>query len=71
MSVAAKIFLYMRVNNITQVYVSKKSGITTSKLNLTLNEKRRLKFEEYEAICFALDLPVGTFLEARPLSQGG
>lgn len=68
MSVAAKIRQYLNDNEIPQIQVSIETGIAPAKLNLTLNEKRKLTFSEYEAICFALELPVGSFLEARPLS---
>ena len=39
-------------------------------LNLALSGKRRLTFEEYEHICWALGVGVETFLEARPPQAG-
>lgn len=69
MSVAAKILRYLNENGISQAHVSQKAGIPPAKLNLTLNDKRRLTFPEYEAICFALNLPVETFLVPRPVGN--
>lgn len=69
MTVAAKILGYLNENGISQAHVSQKTGIPPAKLNLTLNDKRRLTFPEYEAICFALDLPVQKFLVPRPINR--
>ena len=66
MEVGVKIRHYMEKNGITQVHICRKTGITPSKLNLALTGKRRLTFEEYETICWALGVGVETFLEARP-----
>lgn len=69
MTVAAKILNYLKENGISQAHVSQATGISSTKLNLTLNDKRRLTFPEYEAICFALTLPVEKFLEPRPIDR--
>lgn len=66
MDVGTKIRNYIEENGISQIELSRKTGIPAPKLNLSLNAKRRLTFEEYEVICWALDLSVVTFLEPRP-----
>lgn len=65
MEVGLKIKRHLDENGITQAFLSRKTGISRSKLNLALNGNRRLSFEEYELICGALGLPVDLFLEAR------
>lgn len=69
MEVGLKIKKYLDDNGITQAFLSRKTGINRSKLNLALNGNRRLSFEEYELICGALGLPVGIFLEPRVLDD--
>lgn len=65
MRVASRIKSYVEAAGITQVHISKKTGIPMSKLNLALNGKRRLTFDEYETICWALGVEAGAFLEAK------
>ncbi len=65
LEVGLKIKKHLDENGITQAFLSRKTGISKSKLNLALNGNRKLSFEEYELICGALGLPVGLFLEAR------
>lgn len=60
-----KIKKYLIDNQITQTFLSQESRITLPKLNLILSGKRHLKIEEYEIICWALKVPVDTFLEPR------
>ena len=67
---ASAILNYLEERGITQTFLSKKTGIGLSKLNLALRGKRRLTIPEYEAVCYVLDLPVETFLVARPLDHG-
>ena len=57
---------YLEEIGVSQIFLSKKSGIPPAKLNLALNGKRRLTFEEYETICWALGVGVETFLQPRP-----
>ncbi len=66
MEVATKIRNYIEERGITQIWLSNKTGIPPAKLNLVLNCKRKLTFIEYEVICWALNVDVGSFLEARP-----
>lgn len=65
MSIEAKIKNYIKEKGIGQKELSMQTGITTTKLNLSLNEKRRLNFTEYEYICGTLNLNAGAFLEAK------
>lgn len=71
MAVGGKIKKHLEENNISQLQLSVDTKIATPKLNLALNEKRRLKFEEYETICWALGVEVGTFLTPRPPQKIG
>jgi len=62
MGVGARIKEYLVNSGISQVYISEKSGIPPVKLNLALNGKRRLTFEEYEVLCGVLSVEEGRFL---------
>ena len=70
MEVGEKIRHYMDDNGITQAHISRRTGIPAPKLNLALSCKRRLTFEEYEAICWALGVGVSEFLEAKAPTEG-
>lgn len=61
-----KIMQYLKDHGISQIFLSEKSHIPAPKLNLALNGKRKLTFAEYETICWALGVDVGTFLEPKP-----
>jgi predicted XRE-type DNA-binding protein len=63
--VGLEIKKYIEENNIQQNNLSITSGIEAPKLNLALNEKRRLKFEEYEILCYCLNVGVDKFLKPR------
>lgn len=65
MGIGQKIKKYMKDNNILQNELSVTSHIALPKLNLALNEKRRMRFEEYEIICWCLGVGVDKFLEPR------
>ncbi|MGI6170472.1 MAG: helix-turn-helix domain-containing protein [Butyricicoccus sp.] len=65
MNVGKRIFEYLKQNGISQTHISKESGIPLPKLNLALNGKRRLTFEEYEEICWVLGVSVDQFLSPR------
>lgn len=66
MDVGTKIKDYLESKGISQAFLSSKSGIPPAKLNLALNNKRRLSLPEYESICWALGVGVETFMEPRP-----
>ena len=65
MGVGQKIKDYLEKNGIKQKYLAEMSHISEPKLNLTLNGKRRMKFEEYEVICWVLKVGVEQFLTPR------
>ena len=69
MDTGIKIKAYLEERGISQVFLSVRSNIPAAKLNLALNGKRKLTFDEYEAICFALGVGVDTFLEPKPLGK--
>lgn len=69
MGVGLKIKKYIEENNIQQNSLSIASGIEAPKLNLALNEKRRLRFEEYEILCYCLGVGVDKFLAPRKPSK--
>lgn len=66
MDVGTRIKAYLDSRGISQTFLSRKSGVPLVKLNLVLNGKRKLTLSEYQTICWALDVGVDTFLEARP-----
>lgn len=65
MCVGQKIKGYLNENGISQTFLSGKTGIPLSKLNLSLNGNRRLDFGEYELICGALSVGTDKFLEPK------
>lgn len=65
MEVGIKIKNYLKDNGISQSFICKKTGIAPAKLNLALNGKRRLTFDEYSLICGVLDVSTAKFLEPR------
>lgn len=65
MEVGEKIRAYMHSHGITQAHISRQTGIPAAKLNLSLNGKRRFKFDEYESVCGALGVGVDCFLEPK------
>lgn len=65
MNPGLKIKRYLQEHGISQAFLSRKTGISAAKLNLSLNGKRNIPFDEYELICGALCLDTNTFLEPR------
>jgi transcriptional regulator with XRE-family HTH domain len=65
MCVGQKIKKYIGDNGISQTHISNKTGIPLPKLNLALNGARRMRFEEYELICGALNVNTDKFLVPR------
>lgn len=63
MTVAKNIKIYLTKNNITQKWLSNKTGIDSEKLSLSLNEKRKLDTEEFAKILIALHEPAETFIK--------
>lgn len=66
MDVVEKIRKYMDENGISQIDLCNKTHISPAKLNLSLNKKRKLTFDEYQTICWAMGVGVDTFMEPRP-----
>lgn len=56
---------YLRKNGISQSFLSEKTGISSPKISMALNERRQLTLEEYALICGALDLNTDFFLKPR------
>ena len=65
MEVGIKIKSYVEEKGITQACVSRQTGIELPKLNLALNGKRRITFEEYSIICGVLNVNTDFFLKPR------
>lgn len=69
MCVGQKIKSYLKENGISQTFVSEKTQIPLTKLNMSLNGNRKLDFEEYELICGALSVGTDKFLEPKKITQ--
>jgi transcriptional regulator with XRE-family HTH domain len=69
MCVGQRIKKHLAENGISQTFLSSKTGIPLSKLNLSLNGSRRLSFEEYELICGALKVGTDKFLKPKVLDD--
>ena len=65
MEVGMKIKEYLDTNGISQARVGREADINLVKLNMALNGKRRMTFEEYSAICYVLGLNTDYFLKPR------
>lgn len=65
MEVGIKIKSYLEEKGITQTFISRQTGIELPKLNLALNGKRRITFEEYSLICGVLKVNTDFFLKPR------
>ena len=60
--IARKIKTYIKATGRTQTYLCKHTGLSNAAMSLTLGGKRRLRLEEYCAICKALELESDFFL---------
>ena len=56
---------YLEENGITQAFVSKKTGISRSKLSIALNGERKLTIDEYALICGALGVNTDFFVKPK------
>lgn len=63
---ASRILEYIKSNGITQVFVSKKTGISDKVLSSKLKGKTKLMAEDIEIICWALNQPPSEFISPRP-----
>ncbi len=65
MNVGVMIKNYLEDIGMTQVFLSRKTGIESPKLNLVLNGGRRLSLDEYAIICGVLGVDTNFFLKPR------
>ena len=61
-NVGQQIKEYITRAGILQKDLAKKAGITDAKLSLAMNGKRRLTFDEYARICWALGVNTDRFI---------
>lgn len=52
---------YLEDNGIKQIFVSEKTGIPASILNMMLNDNRKIEANEYMRICDAIGVPLEQF----------
>ena len=64
-STEKQIKVYLKENGISQVHISKATGIPEPILSMILNEKRKMTLEEYSLICGALKVNTNKFLKPR------
>lgn len=60
-----KIKDYIQETGISQKNLAIMAKMSLDKLNLSLNDHRQFKFEEYEVICYVLNVGVDKFLEPK------
>lgn len=65
MSIAKEIRIYLTKNNISQTWLSEQTGITLTKLNMALNDKRKIPVDEYAKIVEALNVDANTFIKSK------
>lgn len=56
---------YLKENGISQAFLSRKTQIDPSKLNLSLNGERKMTLDEYCLICGALGLNTDFFIRPK------
>ena len=59
---------YFRKNNISQYEIERRTGIIQSKINLSLNNKRKLTAEELVKIAIVFDLDLNKIKEIIQLT---
>lgn len=60
---------YLDENGIKQSYVSEKTGIPASILNMMLNNNRKIEANEYMKICDAIGVPLEKFRPQKSEKQ--
>ena len=65
MDIGVMIKGYLENNGITQIFLSRKTGIEAPKLNMALNGGRKLSLDEYALICGVLKVDTNFFLKHR------
>lgn len=63
MAVGTRIKNYLDARGISQAWLCEQSGIFESRMSLLLNDKRRMRIDDYEKIIGVLKLPAGAFIE--------
>lgn len=58
---------YLDQNGIKQIFVSEQTGIPANKLNMMLNDNRKIEANEYMNICDAIGVPLDYF---KPVPNG-
>lgn len=58
---------YLERNGIKQIFVSEQTGISANKLNMMLNDNRKIEANEYMKICDAIGVPLDYF---KPIPNG-
>lgn len=66
MDVGIKIKNYLDEKDISQIWLCQQTNIPPAKLNLSLSGKRKMTFNEYQVICWALGVGVDQFMAPRP-----
>lgn len=61
---------YLKEHGITQVFLSRETGIDPAKLSYALNGKRKLTLTEYSIICGVLGVNTDFFLKPRLPDKG-
>ncbi len=69
MKVYEKVRSYLIENNLKQVMVAKKAGISKSTFNAIMNGKRTLYADDLKAICIALDVSPELFIELKTVKE--
>lgn len=65
MPIGKQIRLYLIEKGIRQNWLSEQTKISLSKLNMSLNGKRKLLAEEYAKIVEALNVDANTFIKSK------
>lgn len=65
MSISNKLREYIKENNISKEDISKLTGISLDELDLSLNDKRNLSFEEFEKILIVIEEGADKFIDMK------
>lgn len=65
MSISSKLREYIKENNISKEDISKLTGISLDDLDLSLNDKRNLSFEEFEKILIVIEEGADKFIDMK------
>lgn len=65
MAVGTRIKNYLITHGISQSWLCERSRIPAARMSLILNEKRRMRTDDYERIVGALNVDGGLFIEPK------